>query len=208
MQVIRTPALLRTVANALGALLLVPLLAACPKGDVGAPCNHGDVDPPASKVVTFPALSCNDLLCVYADEKPPPETPCTDSAQCNAASDDGKTRFACVEGQCELASQFVLERSMCSKTCNSDEDCQDGGIGKQVLAKDSNCGAGFSCVRIQKLGEFCCQKLCVCNDDLSQSAADDLEKECAAFPTDQNGKPICEDDMMMPAPPPAETTGA
>ena len=207
MQVIRTPALLRTVANALGALLLVPLLAACPKGDVGAPCNHGDVDPPADKVVTFPALSCNDLLCVYADETDPPTAPCTDHAQCNAASDDGKSRFQCVEGQCELASQYVLERSMCSKTCNSNEDCQDGGIGKQVLAKDSNCGAGFSCVQIQKLGEFCCQKLCVCNDDLSQGTVDKLATECAALPTDQNGKPVCE-DMMMPAPPPAETTGA
>jgi len=207
MQVIRTPALLRTVANALGALLLVPLLAACPKGDVGAPCNHGDVDPPADKVVTFPALSCNDLLCIYADEKDPPTAPCTDHAQCNAASDDGKSRFQCVEGKCELASQFVLERSMCSKTCGSDDDCKDGGIGKQVLAKDTSCSAGFSCVQLQTLGELCCQKLCVCNDDLSAGAVESIATECAKFPTDEKGNPICGEDMMMPAPPPAETTG-
>lgn len=207
MQVTRTPALLRTVANALGALLLVPLLAACPKGDVGAPCNHGDVDPPADKVVTFPALSCNDLLCVYADEKDPPTAPCTNNEMCNAANDDGKARFQCVESKCVLASTYVLERSMCSKTCSSDSDCQDGGIGKQVLAQESNCDAGFSCVQIQKLGEFCCQKLCVCNDDLSQGTVDMLATECAALPTDQNGKPICEDEMT-PTPTPSDTTGA
>lgn len=207
MQATRTPAFLRTVANALGALLLVPLLSACPKGDVGAPCNHGDVDPPDSKVVTFPALSCNDLLCVYADESAPPMTPCTDDAQCNTA-DPTKTKFVCETGSntCRLSSQYVLERSMCAKTCASDADCQDGGITKQVLAKDSNCAGSFKCVQIQKLGEFCCQKLCVCEDDLSQGTVDQLATECAALPTDpQTGKPICE-DAMMPAPMPMTTT--
>ncbi|WAS94700.1 hypothetical protein [Nannocystis punicea] len=208
MQVTRTPALLRTVANALGALLLVPLLAACPKGDVGAPCNHGDVDPPADKVVTFPALSCNDLLCVYADEQEPPTAPCTTDEMCNAASEDGKARFACVEGECKLASTFVLERSMCSKTCGDDDDCKDGGIGQQVLAKETSCATGFSCVAIQTLGELCCQKLCVCNDDLSAGAVDETATECAKFPTDQSGKPICGNDMMMPTPTPTDTTGA
>src|SRR5688572_33249047 len=43
------------------------LLTACPQGDVGAPCNHGSVEPPSSKLVTFPALSCSDLLCVYGE---------------------------------------------------------------------------------------------------------------------------------------------
>lgn len=199
MQAIRTPAFLRTLANAVGALLLVPLLVACPKGDVGAPCNHGDVDPPDSKVVTFPALSCNDLICVYADDKTPPANPCQDDAGCNAANDDGKIRFQCVNNQCKLASKFVLERSMCSKTCGSNEDCQDGGLGKQVLAKESECEQGFSCVQIQKLGEFCCEKLCVCNDDLSQGSVDKLATECMAANA-------CQDDMMM-TPPPA-TTGA
>lgn len=199
MQAIRTPAFLRTVANALGALLLVPLLSACPKGDVGAPCNHGDVDPPDSKVVTFPALSCNDLICVYADEAAPPMNSCSDDATCNAA-DPGKNKFVCDNGNCKLSSQYVLQRSMCSKTCSSDDDCKDGGITKQVLAKQSNCQGSFKCVQIQKLGEFCCQNLCVCEDDLSQGTVDMLKTECAALPMDpQTGKPICE-DMNTPAP--------
>lgn len=205
MQATRTPAFLRTAATALGALLLVPFLSACPKGDVGAPCNHGDVEPPDSKVVTFPALSCNDLICVYADEQQPPPDPCTMDADCNA-SDPEKARFACEDGACKLASKYVLERSMCSKTCGSDADCEDGGLGKKVQAEDSNCAGGFSCVQIQKLGEFCCQKLCVCKDDLSQGTVDQLATECAALPVDAQGRPVC-DNMMTP--PPAEmTTGA
>lgn len=195
MQATRTPAFLRTAAHALGALLLVPLLSACPKGDVGAPCNHGDVQPPDSKVVTFPALSCNDLICVYADEATPPVTPCTGDGDCNVPGETVK--FACnvSSGVCSLSSQYVLERSMCSKTCGSDDDCLDGGITKKVLAKESNCGSNFKCVQIQKLGEFCCQKLCVCNDDLSQGTVDMLATECAALPQ-VNGKPVCEDQSM------------
>lgn len=208
MQVTRTPALLRTVANALGALFLVPLLAACPKGDVGAPCNHGDVEPPRDKIVTFPALACNDLLCVYADEREPPNITCTQDAQCNAVSDDGKTRFQCVNQQCVLASTFVLERSMCSKTCNTDEDCKDGGLGKQVLAKETSCSSGFSCAAIMTLGELCCQKLCVCKDDLSPGTVDKVAGECDKFPKDQNGDPVCNDSMMMGPPPVDDTTGA
>lgn len=205
MHATRTPAFLRTAVTALGALLLVPLLSACPKGDVGAPCNHGDVEPPQSKVVTFPALSCNDLLCVYAEQATPPTTPCTKVEDCN--DDSGVVKFVCIDGGCEPSTTYVLERSMCSKTCSSDSDCQNGGITNQVLAKETNCQNGFSCVQIQKLGEFCCQKLCVCADDLSQSVVDQLAMECDDFPLDENGKPIC-DEMDTPTPPPADTTGA
>ena len=197
MQAIRTPAFVRTVATALGALLLVPLLATCPKGDVGAPCNHGDVDPPDSQVVTFPALSCNDLICVYADDKSAPAQ-CESDLQCNI-EDDGITRFQCLQGTCRLSPEFVLDRSMCSKTCGSDADCEDGGIGKQVQAKDTSCVNGFKCVALQKLGDLCCQKLCVCDDDLSLGAIDDIAMACDAMPQ-VDGKPVCDDGPTTPAP--------
>lgn len=200
MHAIRTPAFLRTLATAVGALLLVPLLTACPKGDLGAPCNHGDVEPPDAKVVTFPALSCNELICIYADEKLPPSGQCDSNDYCNKDSTDGKLRFQCVNGACKLSPEFVLDRSMCSKTCSTDEDCKDGGIGKKVLAKDTQCESGFACVQIQKLGEFCCEKLCVCNDDLSQGTVDDLAKQCMAANA-------CAEENMMPLPP-AESDSA
>lgn len=204
MPVIRTPALLRKAATLLSAMLLVPLLSACPKGDVGASCNHGDVQPPDSKVVTFPALSCNDLLCVYADDAKAPTTDCAGDADCNTTG-DGKTRFTCQGGNCKLSSTYVLERSMCSRTCATDDDCVDGGIGDKVLAKDSNCANGFKCVQIQKLGEFCCKKLCVCDDDLNKGNVEKLQGECELLPKDENNDPVCED---MNALPPAGTATA
>lgn len=191
----RTSALLRNAARLLGALLIIPLLTACPKGDVGASCNHGDVQPPDSLVVTFPALSCNDLLCVYADSSKAPDDPCTNDAMCNAA-DSSKNRFQCQQGNCKLSSTYVLERSMCSRTCETSDDCKDGGIGKQVLAKETNCDTGFECVQIQKLGEFCCQKLCVCNDDLSAGTVETLKTECMALIDPATGE--CKSDDLPP----------
>ncbi len=180
---------LRRAAVTLGVLCIAPALTACPKGDVGAPCNHGRVNPPESKLVTFPALSCDELLCVYADEEKPPEFNCQVGPQgdavCNEA-DTTKTRFECVgsvadptNGTCRLRNQYVLERSMCSKKCSSEADCQSAGITQQVVVDDTSCQSGFTCARIQTLGEFCCEKLCVCKDDLNQPASDVIEEACS-----------------------------
>ena len=180
----------RSAAAALGAILALGLTA-CPNGDVGAPCNHGDVEPPESKIVTFPALACNDLLCVYGEEKAPPQnvTNCQSSLDCNPG---GGSVFECVSlgddagTECRLSLSYVLERSMCSKRCNSDADCKNTGItaAKKPVAESTKCKQGFSCVRIQQLGEFCCEKLCVCNDDLPDTT--DLDMKC----TDPN---FCDD---------------
>ncbi len=178
---------LRHVAVTLGVLCIAPALTACPKGDVGAPCNHGRIEPPESKLVTFPALSCDELLCVYADEEEPPAFNCepgpAGDQTCNEV-DPSKNRFECVAqesgtGSCRLRNQYVLERSMCSKKCSSDSDCQSAGITQQVVVDDTACQSGFTCARIQTLGEFCCEKLCVCKDDLNQTVADDIEMACA-----------------------------
>jgi hypothetical protein len=155
------------------------LLTACPQGDVGAPCNHGSVEPPSSKLVTFPALSCSDLLCVYGEEQTVPDTTCGDDLDCNAASGgNGENIFECESGSCRLSLQYVLERSMCSKTCATDEDCNNSTISNRptVDPEDTACGTGFKCTVLQRLGQFCCDKLCVCRDDLP--ALDELEMDC------------------------------
>jgi hypothetical protein len=157
----------------LAALCLVgPWVGGCNKEDVGAPCNHGQVDPPKSKLVTFPALSCNELLCVYADEEEPSEDPCNSDADCN--EDLATQKFACVENECELRIDYVLERSMCSKNCTSDSDCS----GKRVVVEGTKCEGGFKCARIQTLGQFCCRPLCVCSDDLALDTADEIRMAC------------------------------
>ncbi|RMG99757.1 MAG: hypothetical protein D6705_02250 [Deltaproteobacteria bacterium] len=173
------------------------LLLACNKGDVGAPCNHGQVDPPESKVVTFPALACNELVCVYADEAEPPPDPCATDEDCNAGGVNQVKKFQCVkdegenQGECQLAIDYVLERSMCSKKCSSDDDCKNQGI-KKVTFEGTECREGFACARIQSLGEFCCEKLCVCRDDLTVDT--DLDSNCAAGTQEgccvKNGQPV------------------
>jgi hypothetical protein len=167
-------------ACAWGIVFCLAWLAGCEQGDVGAPCNHGSVDPPSTKLVTFPALSCDELLCVYGEEQTIPPNSCNDDAECNQVG--GERIFACElpaeggAGHCTLSLDYVLERSMCSKRCSSDADCQNAGTGQKPIAKDTACRTGFSCARIQPLGEFCCEKLCVCNDELPDTS--DLDRAC------------------------------
>ncbi len=172
-----------TMTRTMGAAFLLLVGVSCAKGDVGAPCNHGKIEPPESKLVTFPALTCNELLCVYADTAEAVRDPCPDSAFCNQNSPE-QSKFECVKadpndsnGTCRLANKYVLERSMCSKRCSSDSDCKDGGPTKKVVVENTNCNQGFKCARIQSLGEFCCAKLCVCSDDLAVD--EDLDRKCS-----------------------------
>lgn len=190
MPAIRMPVSLRSAAQLAGAILLIPLLGGCPQADVGAPCNHGSVEPPDSKLVTFPALSCNDLLCIYADESKAPETTCASADECNAA-DPSVTRFDCVNSKCELSLTYVLQRSMCSKRCEDDADCADGGPTEKVLSDDTSCDGAFKCVIIQQLGEFCCERLCVCEDDISDATVEALASDCA------EGRIMCGDDEAV-----------
>lgn len=187
-----------TIVQCSTSVLAAILLAGCPRGDVGAPCNHGSVDPPPAQLVTFPALACDELLCVYGDDEEAPEDPCVPGpdgdAVCNAA-DPARNRFECVTGasggECQLRLEYVLSRSMCSKKCNSDEDCQDGGVGQREVAEDTQCASGFECAIIQLTGRFCCEKLCVCSDDLTPN---DLAMRCA-----NEGLECCENSDILPS---------
>ena len=162
------------VAAALSTLLFS--LVGCPSTDVGAPCVHGPIVP-TEPAVTFPALACNDLLCVYADKEDPDPDPCTSHEECNLNTAPGEQKFVCENGSCRLDQRYVLSRSMCSKKCSSDSDCDNGD-------KGTECQTGFACARIQSLGEFCCEKLCVCRDDLAEATSNQLDEACAAGEVD------------------------
>lgn len=180
----RIHSILLTPVLLLGGLLLQ----ACQQGDVGAPCNHGSVDAPTSKLVTFPALSCSDLLCVYGEEQTVPPDTCSDNADCNSAAGTTENVFECVitndVGACRLSLDYVLQRSMCSKTCDVDDDCNNGSLSNRPTVDDDEtaCELGFSCAVLQSLGQFCCEKLCVCNDDLDTvtNLAEDCEPNIGA----------------------------
>lgn len=154
------------------ALAMAPLLlAACPQSDVGSPCNHGPGFVPQSQTITFPALSCDHLLCVYAEDVDAPAVECHQDQDCNPPA--GEQQFRCEEGSCVLDQEYVMSRSMCSRSCDSDADCEGG-------ADRTTCRRGFTCARIQGLGDHCCEKLCVCRDDLDEVTAQTLEAECSA----------------------------
>jgi hypothetical protein len=142
---------------------------------IGAPCDHGwpAGKVPKSKLLTFPALDCEGLVCLYAAIDEPPADSCTSDAECNAA-DPGVERFACnvTEGSCELSGAYVDERSMCSAFCESDADC--------ATDEPTSCVTGFQCAPMSSLGEACCEPVCVCADDLDEASSVDLEKSCLA----------------------------
>ncbi|MGB1274885.1 MAG: hypothetical protein ACPG77_03970 [Nannocystaceae bacterium] len=204
MPVIRMPNILRTASTILGALALTTIMTACPRGDVGAPCNHGSVSPPPAELVTFPALSCNDLLCVYANDSEAPQLQCTEDSEC----DDRSGTFACDQqrGVCELDLTFVLNKSMCSKRCTSEADCEDGGITDRVLAAETKCDQGFTCQIVQSLGQFCCRKLCICKDDFNDVNGEMLQARCEEIAADQGTEvdidgstvPRCNDNSDTP----------
>lgn len=161
----------------------------CVEGDVGAPCNHTSIDSPTSLVVTFPAITCNKLLCVYGEIWEPASDACNKDSDCND-SDTGTQRFECVgvgedekRKKCKLKLDYVLQRSMCSQQCETDDDCDDAAVG------DTTCKDGFRCTIIQSLGQLCCESLCVCSDGLSDATSE--EDTCR-----QNGY-MCDNDGMF-----------
>lgn len=155
--------------RALG-LTVVLLAGGCPRSDIGQPCNHGAIEAPQNPVVTFPALACDHLLCVYGEDLEVPSAECSSNAECNEA-DPIQRRFECSNGHCRIGDDYVLSRSMCSQLCESDADCEGG-------SDDTQCRTGFSCARVQRLDDLCCQKLCVCRDDLGTDRT--LEEACEA----------------------------
>lgn len=167
-----------TVAKATLALAALTMTG-CPNGDVGAPCNHGGASPPSAFLVTFPALSCNDLLCIYAEAREAPdEIECNSDAECNDNPAD--KIFACSENnRCQLSNTYLLERSMCSKKCSSDDDCNNtGAFNKPAVDDDeTTCKNGFECKVLQTVGDFCCESTCVCVDDLPDLS--DIATKCA-----------------------------
>lgn len=167
------PTARRALPRRFGPWLSFPLFlgaAGCPRSDVGAPCNHGRIESPRTPTVTFPALACDQLMCLYANDEEPPAEPCETHADCNPV---GGETFRCESGQCEVSATHVLERSMCTQHCEADADCSGGD-------PDTACASGFACARIHSLGDFCCEKLCVCRDDLDLAATEQRDEACEA----------------------------
>jgi hypothetical protein len=57
---------------------------------------------------------------------------------------------------------------LCTASCSSDDDCEDG-----ITSSGDNtlCHTGFTCMVATTVGDFCCQRLCVCRDFVDTSVA-------------------------------------
>ncbi len=58
--------------------------------------------------------------------------------------------------------------ALCTATCESNDDCADGETTNKV--GDAHCKGGFVCTWPTTTGSFCCQRMCVCRDFVSEPA--------------------------------------
>jgi hypothetical protein len=58
--------------------------------------------------------------------------------------------------------------ALCSAGCESSADCAGGEVGQATNPSDTRCKNGFVCMWPTTVGDFACQKLCVCRDFVSE----------------------------------------
>jgi hypothetical protein len=66
---------------------------------------------------------------------------------------------------------------MCTAACSADSDCD--------TAPESPCKMGFTCAIPVVTGSFCCEKLCICKDQLAAGAVTDPAACNAANPVNE-----------------------
>jgi hypothetical protein len=143
-------------------------------GDVGAACAHSGAQAQPGPVVTTSDPACESSICIYANEHEPP-----DLAYCTPGSNDctdagaSPDQFECVEaepgGECRLRQDYFLAHSMCSMLCETDDECD------VAVTADTACELGFMCARVAGTGPICCERTCVCKDDLGVTTVLDLQ---------------------------------
>jgi len=75
---------------------------------------------------------------------------------------------------------------LCTATCESNDDC-DGEGGPKGDATDRHCENGFVCMWPTTVGPFCCMKMCVCRDFVTEPMGGfQLPKDC------QSGSSTCQ----------------
>jgi hypothetical protein len=59
-------------------------------------------------------------------------------------------------------------QALCTATCDSNDDCEDGETVNMSAKGDPHCKRGFVCMWPTTVGAFCCQKMCVCRDFVTE----------------------------------------
>lgn len=58
---------------------------------------------------------------------------------------------------------------LCTAGCSSDDDCSDGETTSDQSS--AQCKSGFTCMVATTVGDFCCERLCVCKDFIDTTRA-------------------------------------
>jgi hypothetical protein len=58
--------------------------------------------------------------------------------------------------------------ALCTSSCTTNADCEAGYLGDRNDPNDHRCKTGFACTVPTTVGPFCCQRLCVCRDFVSE----------------------------------------
>lgn len=131
-------------------------------GEVCEMMMDGEPWVPHSKLVQE-VSACTTGICVFPSD--------TTLAPCDGPEDCAGVPWqtgSCSEfGVCNLDLEWVQGRSLCTQTCELDTDCPDADA----------CPGGFACQPVHKLEPYCCEKLCVCKDDVPAEAST-LAQEC------------------------------
>jgi hypothetical protein len=125
-------------------------------------------------VALFAACNPNSIgrPCVNPNDNPPSGT------QISSPALECPSRLCLIQAINTPGSDMGNSRNTCTASCSSDSDCE-------AETKES-CAAGFRCAVATEIGPFCCEKLCICADDLVET----FNKQTPpATPTDQNPKP-------------------
>jgi hypothetical protein len=72
----------------------------------------------------------------------------------------------CIQPGAEKAVQGT--GPLCTAGCSTDDDCSDGESGSKTDPTDPRCKSGFTCMWPTTVGSFCCQKMCVCRDFVTE----------------------------------------
>jgi hypothetical protein len=126
------------------ALATFALGGACEDKHVGRICELGTMPLGGSTgsiaTVSSPALECPSHICLLPGAEKDPRS----AAQMMAG----------VAGTGPL----------CTATCESNEDCETEEIADANNAADKRCRGGFACAWPTTVGNFACQRMCVCTD--------------------------------------------
>ena len=140
-----------------------------PLPQIGAMCDHdGELDFEPGFHLSRDEAGCASGLCVYIPDGRVKPGACVVDSDCNII-DPERTDYVCSDGVCEVSTAYKHEGSMCTQTCETDADCLPVDL-------QTTCISGIACVIASPT---CCEKLCLCTDNLSAGGIDEATAMCA-----------------------------